>query len=135
ATARSLLVHLLGTTHATVVIPADDARALLGAELSASARLHVTDDLSGAFAALEERCSPDSSGDEASPLHTVVVAEIDRPHARLQSLLDVGSDRGVAGILLGHWPAGATARARADGVVAASRPLVAVRRGSRQVPP
>lgn len=130
ATARSLLVHLLGTTRATVVIPADDARALLGTELPASARLHVTDDFSGAVTALEERCSPNDSGQEAGALHTVLVAEIDRPHARLQSLLDAGSDRGVAGILLGHWPAGATVRVRADGVVSATSPSLDDLRGS-----
>jgi DNA-binding SARP family transcriptional activator len=127
ATVRSLLVHLLGTTRATVVIPADDVRALLGTELPASKRLHVTDDLSGAITALHEHCTPDGSRHQGGELQAVLVAEIDRPHQQLQSLLDTGSG---AGILLGHWPAGATVRVRADGVVSAASPSLDELRGS-----
>ncbi|NKQ55572.1 hypothetical protein HFP15_22055 [Amycolatopsis sp. K13G38] len=131
ATARSLLVHLLATTRATVVIPADDAQALMGADLPDSPRLRITDDLDTAVTELAARAAPVDTASEDTSLHTVLVARADRPHAELQSVLDTGSATGTAGILLGHWPAGATVRVRADGIVAAASPTIQDLRDSR----
>lgn len=128
ATARSLLVHLLATTDATAVIPADDAEALLGADLPDSPRLRITADLDSAVTELAAQV--DSASEDTS-LHVVLVARADRPHAQLQSVLDAGSATGMAGILLGHWPAGATVRVRADGIVAAASPSIQDLGGSR----
>ncbi|GGM81113.1 hypothetical protein GCM10012275_59730 [Longimycelium tulufanense] len=130
ATARSLLVHLLATTNATVIIPADDARALLGDDLPDSARLHVTNDLPSAITALGQHGSRRGSKDEITALVAVLVAQIDGPEPRLQSILDAGSGSGIAGIVLGHWRPGATVRVRADGIVAAASPTVDALRGT-----
>ncbi|NIJ10513.1 DNA-binding SARP family transcriptional activator [Saccharomonospora amisosensis] len=119
ATARALLVHLLGTTTATVVVPEPDAVGLLGAEPPASSRLRITPDLDAAIEELGSRLHP---ADTENVTATVLVASIRGPHARLQSLLDNGGDCGIVGILLGHWPAGGTVRVRADGIVTAASP-------------
>lgn len=133
ATARSLLVHLLATTRATLVVPEDDARALLGAEPPDSPRLSITADLNAAISDLANRCGSAETQREAEnpPLDAVLVARVDQPNARLQSVLDSGTSRGVAGILLGHWPAGATVRVRGDGIVTAASPSIDDLCGSR----
>ncbi|WP_338595492.1 hypothetical protein [Saccharopolyspora sp. SCSIO 74807] len=130
ASARSLLVHLLATTSATLLIPDHDARALLGDETPESPRLHTTTDLDEAITALTSSTARNTDL-PSSELTRVLVARMDRPHSRLQAVLDTGSASGAAGILLGHWPAGATVRVRADGVVTATSPAVAELRGAQ----
>ncbi|MBK0868712.1 hypothetical protein INP57_18025 [Saccharopolyspora sp. HNM0986] len=131
ATARSLLVHLLATTNATVLIPSEDGRALLGDEPPTSPRLRVTTGLDEAITVLADRQDPDSTDGQDSALDIVLVATIDRPHERLQAVLDTGAARGTGAILLGHWPAGATVRVRADGIVTAASPTISDLRGAR----
>ncbi|WP_406689315.1 hypothetical protein REH65_24885 [Saccharopolyspora sp. ID03-671] len=131
ASARSLLVHLLATTSATVLIPEHDARALLGDEAPESPRLHTTTDVDEAVTALADGNTARSTDLPSTELTRVLVASIDRPHPRLQAGLDTGPPSGAAGILLGHWPAGATVRVRADGVVTATSPVVAELRGAQ----
>lgn len=131
ATARSLLVHLLATTRATVLIPHEDARALLGDDPPTSPRLRVTTGLDEAITVLAGRQDPDSTHHQDTELDIVLVASIERPHERLQAVLDTGTASGTAGILLGHWPAGATVRVRADGMVTAASPAVGELRGAR----
>ncbi|MCI2420079.1 hypothetical protein MOQ72_21795 [Saccharopolyspora sp. K220] len=131
ATARALLVHLLATTKATVLIPSDDARTLLGDEPPTSPRLRVTTGLDEAITVLADHQPPDSTYHRDTERDIVLVATIDRPHERLQAVLDTGTASGTAGILLGHWPAGATVRVRADGIVTAASPTVGDLRGAR----
>ncbi|MEV4648336.1 hypothetical protein [Saccharopolyspora sp. NPDC049357] len=131
ATARSLLVHLLATTSATLLIPDHDARALLGDEAPESPRLHTTTDLDEAITALADGTTTRNTELPSTELTRVLVASIDRPHPRLQPVLDTGAASGTAGILLGHWPAGATVRVRADGEVTATSPAVAELRGAQ----
>ncbi|MBQ0926684.1 hypothetical protein [Saccharopolyspora endophytica] len=131
ATARSLLVHLLATTSATLLIPDHDARALLGDEAPESPRLHTTTDLDEAVTALADGDTTRNTDLPGTELTRVLVSSIDRPHPRLEAVLDTGSSSGAAGILLGHWPAGATVRVRADGVVTATSPAVAELRGAQ----
>lgn len=131
ATARALLVHLLATTKATVLIPSDDARALIGDEPPTSPRLRVTTGMDEAITVLADRQDPDSTDGQGTELDIVLVANVDRPHKRLQAVLDTGTAFGTAGILLGHWPAGATVRVRADGMVTAASPAVGQLRGAR----
>lgn len=121
ATARALLVHLLGTTAATVVVPEADAVALLGAELPDSSRLWIAPDLDAAITELNTRLQ---HTDTDEPLHTVLLARGDAAESRLQALLERGSGSGIAGIVLGHWPAGSTVRVRADGTVTAASPEI-----------
>ncbi|GAA5120993.1 hypothetical protein [Haloechinothrix salitolerans] len=124
AAARALVVHVLASTRATVVVPAADARALVGEDLPATGRLHVTEDLPSAAAALAQHVPPDAPAQDSTELHAVLVARIERPEQRLQSILDAGIGGGIGAILLGHWPAGATVRVHADGIVAAASPAV-----------
>lgn len=131
ASARSLLVHLLATTSATVLIPDHDARALLGDEAPESSRLHTTTDVDEAVTALADSNMTRNTDLPSAELTMVLVASIDRPHPHLQAVLDTGSASGAAGILLGHWPAGATVRVRADGEVTATSPAVAEIRGTQ----
>ncbi|WP_406692801.1 hypothetical protein REH65_14445 [Saccharopolyspora sp. ID03-671] len=131
ATARSLLVHLLATTNATVLIPSDDARALLGDTPPTSPRLRLTNGLDAAITVLADHQDPDSTDGQDTALDIVLVSTLDRPHERLQAVLDTGAARGTAAILLGHWPAGATVRIRADGIVTAASPAVSDLRRAR----
>ncbi|MGW0891509.1 LysM peptidoglycan-binding domain-containing protein [Saccharopolyspora sp. NPDC002578] len=127
ATARSLLVHLLATTNASVVIPDHDACALLGEPPSEAPRLHLAGDLPEAITELANRGNPGTDHQD-TVLATVLVASIDRPHQCLHAALD--SVPATAGILIGDWPA-ATARVRADGTVTTASPAIAELRGTQ----
>ncbi|GAB3677523.1 hypothetical protein [Saccharopolyspora tripterygii] len=131
ATARSLLVHLLATTSATVLIPDHDARALLGDEAPESPRLHTTTGVEDAVTALANGSTTRTTHPPSTELTQVLVASVDQPHPRLQAVLDTGTPSGAAAILLGHWPAGATVRVRTDGAVTATSPAVAELRGAQ----
>ncbi|WP_243793806.1 LysM peptidoglycan-binding domain-containing protein [Saccharopolyspora gloriosae] len=127
ATARSLLVHLLATTNASVVIPDHDACALLGEPPPDSPRLHLAADLSEAINELANLGNPGTDHVD-TVLAAVLVASIDRPHQGLHAALD--SAPATAGILIGDWPA-ATARVRADGTVTTVSPAIAELRGTQ----
>lgn len=131
ATARALLVHLLATTNATVLIPSEDGRALLGDAPPTSPRLRVTNGLDEAITVLADRQDPDSTDGQDTALDIVLVSTINQPHEPLQAVLDTGAARGTAAILLGHWPAGATVRIRDDGIVTGASPAVGDLRGAR----
>ncbi|WP_338600525.1 LysM peptidoglycan-binding domain-containing protein [Saccharopolyspora sp. SCSIO 74807] len=122
ATARALLVHLLGTTHAAVLIPQHDARALIGDDPPTSARLHITGDLDEALATLADRSDTDQRQDIA------LVASLDHVPQHLATAL---APSGIAGILLGDHPTGATVRVRADGLVTATSPALNELNGTR----
>lgn len=120
AAVRALLVHLLATTVTTVVIPRPDAIRLLGCELPDCPALQITDDLDTAIT----RVSSEPADTQTTTVHTVLVAGADPTQPALQSLLDNGADRGIAGIVLGHWPAGSTLRVDADGIITATSPTL-----------
>ena len=55
----------------------------------------------------------------------VLIAVPDRPAStRLRAILHAGRPTGVAGILLGEWPAGTTGHVAADGVLACDDPAL-----------
>lgn len=118
AAARALLLHLLATTTAQLIIPAQDVAALLGDDLPTSRRLHVAPNLDAATDALAKTMATEPCPE----LKAVLFAGVDRPDRTLQSVVDNGSDHGVAAVLLGPWPAGATVRVRGDGLVTAASP-------------
>ncbi|WP_143061034.1 LysM peptidoglycan-binding domain-containing protein [Saccharopolyspora shandongensis] len=131
AAARALLVQLLATTSTTIIIPARDARSLISEDLSTSSRLRITADLAEATTYLAGHHAP--AGDTHMPgkLDVVLVVGADRHNPRLQAILDNGAARGIAGILLGSWSAGATVHVMADGLVTATSAAVDELRGSR----
>ena len=114
ACVRALLVHLLATTHATLIIPQQDAHTLLGTELSTSPRLQLATDEHEAVEELAHRAAAAEQTEQH--LHTVVVAEARRAPEQLHTLLADGTSS-VAGLLLGSWPTGASLRVRDDGRV------------------
>ena len=111
-----------------LLIPASDADLLFGERGGGSAHLNIVDDLDAALDRMERelltrtrsRMNVLSTTDEAEPPPTdlVLIATPDpRTAARLQAILDNGSTFGIAGILLGPWRPGATARVGPDGTV------------------
>jgi DNA-binding SARP family transcriptional activator len=138
--ARALLVTLLARARdhddaasARVLMPADDARALLGAELPG---IHITGTVDQALEELESellsrvREAEDGRGTEQGAV--VLVATPDSvAEARLQAVLDNGSGYGLAGIVLGQWRPGGTVLVRGDGTVAATSPTVSGLAGTR----
>ncbi len=121
ATARALLVHLLATTAATVLIPQQDATRLLGTDVYTSPRLRIVRDLDSATTALARHLTAQRQGEGPK---VVLVASVDGPQPRLQQILDNAATCGVQGILLGHWPAGATVRVDSTGLVTATSPTL-----------
>lgn len=139
---RALLVALLAeprcstTSAVEILIPASDARTLLGEHPSHLARLRVVDDLDAALDTMEAEllartptdAGPGTVPDEAGPpVGDLVLVATPAPHAdrRLQAVLDNGSTLGLAGVLYGQWRPGGTARIRPDGTVAATSSSVA----------
>lgn len=121
ATARALLVHLLATTVATVLIPQQDATCLLGTDVHTSPRLRIVRDLDSAATALARHLTAQRQGEGPK---VVLVASVDGPQPRLQQILDNAATCDVQGILLGHWPAGATVRVDSTGLVTATSPTL-----------
>ncbi|MFC4463968.1 hypothetical protein ACFPH6_05220 [Streptomyces xiangluensis] len=137
---RALLVVLLAesrpsiTGAAEILIPASDARTLIGEHTGRPARLRIVDDLDAALDTMEAELltrtnsGPDAAPDAAHPpAGDLVLVATPAPHAdrRLQGILDNGSTLGLAGILFGQWRPGGTARIRPDGAVAATSSSVA----------
>jgi DNA-binding SARP family transcriptional activator len=131
--ARALVVNLIAEGRhddVTVVVPAADLPALLG-DITSQERLPgslwVVDDLDAALDVLEaELLTRVRQVDAAHPKRTTatVLVATPSPHAdrRLQAILDNGSTLGIAGVLVGQWKPGGTARVRADGTVSAASP-------------
>ncbi|MEV0220725.1 BTAD domain-containing putative transcriptional regulator [Streptomyces sp. NPDC050704] len=144
---RALLVALLAehhqpaARHVELLVPATDARQLLGENLADarnSDRLRIVADLDAALDTLERellsraRLAPDHTtvADSASTPRAelvLVATPAVRAERRLQAILDNGSALGLAGVLLGQWRPGGTARVRQDGTVAAASASVADR--------
>ncbi|MFJ6901527.1 hypothetical protein [Streptomyces hokutonensis] len=136
---RALLVSLLAqkvgqptTGPIEILIPASDARTLVGGRAGQPAGLRIVDDLDAALEAMEAELLTRTrihtiSGEDAPSHGDLVLVATPAPHAdrRLQALLDNGSTVGLAGILVGQWRPGATARIRPDGTVAAISPSAA----------
>ncbi|MEV7393937.1 hypothetical protein [Streptomyces sp. NPDC091215] len=138
---RALLTSLLAENSrqpaagpVEILIPAADARTLIGENTGQPAGMHIVDDLDAALDTMEAelltRANTDvgeaSTAASPSPGDLVLVAT-PAPHAdrRLQAVLDNGSTLGLAGILFGPWHPGATARIRSDGTVATTDSSVA----------
>ncbi len=135
AALRALLVTILsapGETAdraVTVVVPAADLAALLGARAARTplpAVLHVVADFDAALDALESETLV-----RIGQLHhvmsawgpVVLVARTpERQAKRLQAVLDNGSTVGVTGLLLGQWNPGVTAYVRGDGTISTTSP-------------
>lgn len=140
---RALLVALLAektsqptTGPVEILIPASDARTLIGDITGQPAGLRIVDDLDAALEAMEAELltrsrthtAPDTPPDAGdTPYGDLVLVATPSPHAdrRLQALLDNGSTLGLAGILVGQWRPGATTRIRPDGTVTAISPSAA----------
>ena len=144
--ARALIVTLLAQAvndglGALVVIPAADAEALFGADLPlrAPTSLAVVDDVSAGLAILEAELlarvrADDEADDEPEPRQhahyggaplVLVASPIADTERRTQTILDNGAGLGLAGILLGQWRPGGTARVRDDGTIGATSPTLA----------
>ncbi|MEV0700046.1 LysM peptidoglycan-binding domain-containing protein [Saccharopolyspora sp. NPDC050389] len=130
AAARALLVQLLATTNATIIIPDRDVHSLISGGLPTSPRLRITADLADATTYLASHHTPAGGTHERDKLDVVLVAGTDRHNPRLQAILDNGAARGIAGILLGSWPDGATVHVIADGLVTATSSTVDDLRGT-----
>ncbi|MBL7487777.1 LysM peptidoglycan-binding domain-containing protein [Frankia sp. AgB1.9] len=141
----ALLIALLAERHrpdatpVEILIPAADARRMLGPDSAAAAprRLHVVGDLATLLDRLEAevvtRARLAAIGQDAGRSTLVVIAAPDQTSdRRLQAVLDNGSPLGIVGVLYGQWRPGATVRVRPDGVVGAASPgLGATLVGSR----
>ncbi|UJW32620.1 LysM peptidoglycan-binding domain-containing protein [Saccharothrix sp. AJ9571] len=134
AAARALIVTLLAQASAQVVIPAADAHLLFGAEPNRGpTRLRVVDDVAAALDSLETellaRLRDDNTADDG---RLVLVATPSAETARrTQAILDNGAGHGLAGLLLGQWRPGETARIHADGTVGATSPTLTDLVGAR----
>ncbi|MDQ0772948.1 DNA-binding SARP family transcriptional activator [Streptomyces aurantiacus] len=144
---RALLVSLLAEHppradgHAQIIVPAADARRLFEENLAGERnleRLRIVDDLDAALDTLERellsraRLAPEpatAADSESTPHAELVLVATPEVHAerRLQAILDNGAALGLAGVLLGQWHPGGTARVREDGTVVAASASVADR--------
>ncbi|KAA9159436.1 LysM peptidoglycan-binding domain-containing protein [Amycolatopsis acidicola] len=120
AAARALIVaHLAQALRddvdALVVIPADDAHALFGNEVPEH-QLLLADDLPAALDILGTELRR-TEGFRHLLLVATPTAETEQ---RVAALLDEGSRLDLAGVLLGRWQPGVTARVHEDGTVDAS---------------
>lgn len=143
--ARALILTLLARTagdgdDALVVIPAAEAHAVFGTALPprSPTRLRIVDNLNAALDTLETELlsrtrtaaadatpgNPPDPRRAAAPLVLVASPTADTER-RAQAILDTGSPFGVAGIVLGQWRPGGTARVRDDGTIGATSPNLA----------
>ncbi|OZM70735.1 transcriptional regulator [Amycolatopsis antarctica] len=146
AAARALIMTLLAQAtsdglDAMIVMPADDARALFGHDLPdpVPARLRIVDDLPAALGTLEAelvaRTDTSDLARDNSPANTafprgdtgpavVVATPTTDTNRRAHAVLDNGSHLGLAGVFLGPWHPGGTARVRDNGTVEATSPTL-----------
>ncbi|MFC8429274.1 hypothetical protein [Streptomyces sp. NPDC057253] len=125
---RALLVALLAEVHQSsrrtveVVVPAPDARVLIGEHTSHPVALRIVEDLDAALDMLEAELLVRMNTASDLPTQDLVLIATPAPHAdrRLQAVLDNGSALGLAGVLIGQWLPGGTAWIRADGTIAAT---------------
>ncbi|MEU0924570.1 hypothetical protein [Streptomyces malaysiensis] len=128
---RALTITLLAEQRRPaphILIPAQDLHLLIGENHPPApqlGRLHVVDDLDMALDRMEAELltrTRTETGTATSHVEELVLVATPAPHLhrRLQAVLDNGSTFGMAGVLIGQWRPGATARVRADGTVAAT---------------
>ncbi|WP_419995053.1 hypothetical protein [Streptomyces boninensis] len=140
AAARALLLAFLAhqqlstpsSTH--VIVPATDAAELLGEAAAPDALppgIRLTPSLEAALDAMETELlsrtrqiteKAETDDDRPVPPHILVATPSEHTERRLQAILDNGSTLGLAGVLLGPWPAGGTLRIRPDGIAGATSP-------------
>ncbi|RKT86411.1 DNA-binding transcriptional activator of the SARP family [Saccharopolyspora antimicrobica] len=131
ATARALLVHVLALTNADVIIDASTARTLISDELPDSPRLCLADDLRDTITDLASQTDDVDGRHARRQLSYVLIAGADRWNPQLQELIDHQATNGIAAILLGNRPTGATVRVMSDGLVATASPRISELRGAR----
>ncbi|MEV0318139.1 BTAD domain-containing putative transcriptional regulator [Streptomyces sp. NPDC050658] len=135
---RALLISLLSEQYAAarrqteLVVPASDARLLLGNEIDPVRLrgLHIVTDLSEALPIMEaELVSRTRTQDERSDAEMgsrqeiiLIASPESAEEGRLQSILDSGSALGLTCILIGQWRPGGTLRVQEDGSVSATSP-------------
>ncbi|MGO1053683.1 BTAD domain-containing putative transcriptional regulator [Crossiella sp. CA198] len=134
AAARALLLHLLAQhiqdgEHVRILLPAPDLLTIFDSADAAHlpSTVSVVDSLDTALGEMETelltrtRTVIDGTTLPRQP-GTLVLLGSPAAHAerRLQAVLDNGSSLGMAGVLLGQWPPGASVRVRTDGTVSAA---------------
>ncbi|WP_033293151.1 BTAD domain-containing putative transcriptional regulator [Amycolatopsis jejuensis] len=129
AAVRALVATLLaqianGDLDATLVIPAADARLLFGNDLNdlVPPQLRVADDLAAALDLLEAETLSRSRAGVSHGLLVAIATPARESDQRMRAVLDNCRQFGLAGVLLGPWRPGSTARVRTDGVVEATNP-------------
>ncbi|MFE9748246.1 BTAD domain-containing putative transcriptional regulator [Saccharothrix saharensis] len=134
AAARAVLVHLIARqphhgAAVRILVPAADLGRLLpdldgdnlpstvAAVESLDAALHEMETalLTRTRHLIEKRELPPETG-----ALVLLASPMSHAESRLQAVLETGSPLGLAGVLLGHWRAGATVRVRSDGTVSAT---------------
>ena len=133
AAVRALLLHVLTTLQVhenlRLLVPAQDLHLLFdGLEVQDLPKaVEVVASLDTALdemeASLLTRARQAGGEPRPAPVAVVLVAcPVAHAERRLQAVLDNGSTRGLAGILLGQWRSGATVIVRIDGTVSATSP-------------
>ncbi|MDN5750415.1 MAG: transcriptional regulator, partial [Pseudonocardia sp.] len=106
-----------------LLVPRDDLATVLGPVDNLPGSVQVHDTLDDAVDALEDEVIARATHPTVDGLPVLVlVARPDGEDARLQAVLDNGSQVGVTALLLGQWRSGSTLHVRDDGVVTATGP-------------
>jgi len=117
-----------------LLVPREDLVGVLGATVDPAAAVEVHDTLDSALNVLESESVARAAHpptDHAAPV-LVLAARVAGDNARLQAVLDNGSEFGITALLLGQWRSGGTLHVRRDGTVTATGPgPCAVLRGTR----
>ncbi|GAA2535821.1 MULTISPECIES: BTAD domain-containing putative transcriptional regulator [Pseudonocardia] len=117
-----------------LLVPREDSIGVLGSTGDLPSGIEVHDTLDGALDVLESESVARAAHpptDHTMPV-LVLVARIAGDNARLQAVLDNGSDFGISALLLGQWRSGSTVHVRRDGTVTATGPgPCAALRGTR----
>lgn len=123
STARALLLHLLAIprrdTAATVVIPKTTLAALLPDRQATSTppNLVVAETIDTALDLWEAVLTTRTNG-----LRVLLATPTPQTQTRLRTVLDADGEQGLAAVLLGPWPPGATLHIDANGTVEAASP-------------
>jgi DNA-binding SARP family transcriptional activator len=117
-----------------LLVPREDIVGVLGLTGDLPSGIEVQDTLDSALDVLEAESVARAAHpptDHTMPV-LVLVARIAGDNARLQAVLDNGSDFGISALLLGQWRSGSTVHVRRDGTVTATGPgPCAALRGTR----